>query len=43
MRKLADASGKKFGQGMVLYDHDQVVPLGENMFAAPLSCLWGGK
>lgn len=42
MRKLADASGKKFVQGMVLYDHDQVVPFGENMFAAPLSCLWGG-
>ena len=41
MRKLADACGKKFVQGMVLYDHDQVVPFGENMFAAPLSCLWG--
>jgi len=40
MRKLADACGKKFAQGMVLYDHDQVVPFGENMFAAPLSCLW---
>jgi predicted AAA+ superfamily ATPase len=43
MRKLADASGKKVVQGTVLYDHDQVVPFGENMFAAPLSCLWGGK
>lgn len=41
MRKLADACGKKFVQGMVLYDHDQVVPFGENMFAAPLSALWG--
>jgi len=40
MRKLADACGEKFVQGMVLYDHDKVVPFGENMFAAPLSCLW---
>lgn len=40
MRKLADACGKKFLQGLVLYDHDKVVPFGENMFAAPLSCLW---
>lgn len=40
MRKLAEACGKKFMQGMVLYDHDQIVPFGENMFAAPLSCLW---
>ncbi|MBT8155608.1 ATP-binding protein [Epibacterium ulvae] len=40
MRKLADACGEKFVQGLVLYDHDQVVPFGENMFAAPLSCLW---
>ena len=40
MRKLADACGEKFLQGLVLYDHDKVVPFGENMFAAPLSCLW---
>jgi len=43
MRKLATACGDKFIQGMVLYDHDQVVPFGEHMFAAPLSCLWGGS
>ena len=41
MRKLAEACGKKFVQGLVLYDHDQVVPFADNMFAAPLSCLWG--
>ncbi|MDG1738672.1 MAG: ATP-binding protein [Paracoccaceae bacterium] len=43
MRKLADACGEKFIQGVVLYDHDQVVPFRENMFAAPLSCLWGSR
>ena len=41
MRKLAEACGSKFVQGLVLYDHDQVVPFGETMFAAPLTCLWG--
>ncbi|MEX0350681.1 MAG: ATP-binding protein [Paracoccaceae bacterium] len=40
MRRLADACGQKFLQGLVLYDHDQVVPFADNMFAAPLSCLW---
>jgi len=41
MRKLAEACGEKFRQGILLYDHDRVVPFGENMFAAPLSSLWG--
>ncbi|MFI2767922.1 ATP-binding protein [Ruegeria faecimaris] len=40
MRKLAEACGDKFVQGLVLYDHDQVVPFADNMFAAPLSSLW---
>lgn len=40
MRRLAEACGAKFAQGLVLYDHDQVVPFGEKMFAAPLSALW---
>lgn len=43
MRKLADACGDKFMQGMVLYDHDKVVPFGENIFAAPLSSLWSSS
>ena len=43
IRKLAAACGDKFVQGLVLYDHDHVVPFAENMFAAPLSCLWGSE
>ncbi len=43
MRKLAEACGKKFVQGLVLYDHDQVVPFADNMFAAPLSSLWSAS
>ena len=41
LRKLADASGKRFAFGMVLYDHDAVVPFGDRLFAVPLSTLWG--
>ena len=40
MRRLAQACGDRFAFGMVLYDHDQIVPFGEQMIAAPLSCLW---
>lgn len=40
IRKLAELCGKKFIQGLVLYDHDQVVPFADNMFAAPISSLW---
>lgn len=43
MRKLAEASGDRFAQGLVLYDHDQVVPFGDRMYAAPLSSLWSSK
>lgn len=43
MRKLAKACGDRFIQGIVLYDHDQFVPFADNMFAAPLSCLWSSK
>lgn len=43
MRKLVETCGDRFVQGIVLYDHDQVVPFAENMFAAPLSSLWSSK
>jgi len=41
MRKLEEVCGKKFRLGLVLYDHDTVVPFGKKMFAAPISSLWG--
>lgn len=40
IRKLAEISGKRFRVGLVLYDHDTVVPFGEKKFAAPISSLW---
>jgi uncharacterized protein len=40
IRKLADACGKRFIMGLVLYDQDTVVPFGERLFALPISTLW---
>jgi predicted AAA+ superfamily ATPase len=40
LRKLAEACGKRFTLGLVLYDHDTLVPFGERLFAAPISTLW---
>jgi predicted AAA+ superfamily ATPase len=41
LRKLAGICGKQFTLGLVLYDHDTVVPFAEKMFAVPISSLWG--
>ncbi len=41
LKKLANACGNDLKLGLVLYDSDQLVPFGERMFAAPVSCLWG--
>lgn len=40
LRKVAQAAGEDFRLGVVLYDGDTVLPFGERLFAAPLSCLW---
>lgn len=40
LRALADACGDRFACGVVLYDSTDVVPFGERLAAAPLSCLW---
>lgn len=40
LRKIADATGKAFRAGWVLYDGDRILPFGERMAAVPLSCLW---
>lgn len=41
LRKLADASGGRFALGLLLYDHNKIVPFGDRLFAAPISTLWG--
>lgn len=40
LRILAEASGERFVSGMVLYDHQKVIPFGERLSAAPISALW---
>jgi predicted AAA+ superfamily ATPase len=40
LRRLADAVGDQFEMGLVLFDHDQAVPFGDRLWAAPLSCLF---
>lgn len=40
LRRLAEGSKKRFGMGLVLYDHDKIIPFGERLYAAPISALW---
>ena len=40
LRRLAAATGERFVQGLVLYDHEQTVPFGGRLAAAPVSTLW---
>jgi predicted AAA+ superfamily ATPase len=40
LRRLSEGSGDRFAMGLVLYDHDKVIPFGERLFAAPISALW---
>jgi predicted AAA+ superfamily ATPase len=40
MRKLLDICGNELKLGLVLYDGTKIVPFGERLFAAPISCLW---
>jgi predicted AAA+ superfamily ATPase len=40
LRRLASACGDRFVLGLVLYDHEPVVPFGDRLFTAPVSALW---
>ena len=40
LRRLAAGVGEMFWLGLILYDHDQVVPFDERMAAVPISTLW---
>jgi len=41
LKKLAGLAGKQFKLGLLLYDGSETLPLGDNIWAAPLSTLWG--
>ena len=40
LRALAGSCGDRFASGVILYDNTDVVPFGERLVAAPISCLW---
>ncbi len=40
LHRLAAACGDNFAMGVVLYDHDRIVPFGDRMAAIPISTLW---
>lgn len=40
LRKLKEASGKRFVAGIVLYDGEACASFGDGMFAVPLRALW---
>ena len=41
LKKLSSLAGEQFTAGVLLYDGDETMPLGSNIWAAPLSTLWG--
>jgi hypothetical protein len=40
LRKLKEASGKRFASGVVLYDGEMCVGFGDSMYAVPIRALW---
>ena len=38
--KLRDTLGRRFVQGIVLYDGETVLPFGDRLYAVPLAALW---
>jgi len=40
LRALAEACADRFAFGVILYDSTDVVPFGDRLAAAPISCLW---
>ncbi len=41
LKRMASAAGDRFKLGVVLYDGTETLPLGERLWAAPISTLWG--
>ena len=41
LKKLASIAGDQFKLGVLLYDGTETLPLGDGLWAAPLSSLWG--
>jgi predicted AAA+ superfamily ATPase len=41
LKKLASVAPEQFKLGVLLYDGNETMPLGDGLWAAPLSTLWG--
>jgi hypothetical protein len=41
LKRLADVAGQQFKLGVILYDGKETLPLGDSLWAAPISTLWG--
>jgi predicted AAA+ superfamily ATPase len=41
LKKLANIAGDSFKMGVLLYDGTETLPLGNDLYAVPLSSLWG--
>ena len=41
LKKIASLAGDQFKMGVVLYNGEETLPLGQHLWAAPLSSLWG--
>lgn len=40
LAKLREHGGKQFDKGIILYDGDQIAPVGDRLWAMPVSSLW---
>ena len=41
LKRLANIAGDQFRLGVILYDGTETLPLGESLWAVPISSLWG--
>ncbi len=40
LRKLSNAAGERFAQGVILYDGEATIPFGDRLCAVPIRALW---
>ena len=43
LKKLSHLTGDQFKLGVLLYDGDETLPVGNGLWAAPISTLWGAR
>ncbi len=43
LERLRDASGERFRCGVLLYDGETMVPMGDRIYAVPLGVVWGDQ